>query len=198
MEDTLSTYFFRALTVLGIFALTNGQFGGYGRRRIIPRRIYPRYPMGGGLIDPYSRGSIIGDPYVDPYIGTDTLGGGIYPGGGIGVIGGRRRPVVVDDSSRRNAQDINVSNNNVNVERSTGSDNVHVNQVTNTRTCECQTGHIMGGQCGPYQQCVSDSCSGGGGNGVCRDTGIGGPMMGGPVMGGPVMGGFDGHGHGGW
>jgi hypothetical protein len=76
--------------------------------------------------------------------------------------------------------------------------------VTNTRTCECQTGHIMGGQCGLYQQCVSDSsCSGGGGNGVCRDTGIGGPimdgpMMGGPIMGGPVMGGFDGHGHGGW
>jgi hypothetical protein len=101
---------------------------GYGRRRIIPRRIYPRHPIGGGIIDPYPGGSIIGDPYVDPYIGTDTLGGGVYPAGGIGVIGGRRRPVIVDDNSRRDAQDINVSNNNVNVERHTGSNNVHVNQ----------------------------------------------------------------------
>jgi hypothetical protein len=106
--------------------------------------MYPRYPMGGGMIDPYSRGSIIGDPYVDPYIGTDTLGGGIYPGGGIGVIGGRRRPVVVDDSSRRNAQDINVSNNNVNREVRTDSNNVVVNQgrCPHSLWCPCYNANL--------------------------------------------------------
>ena len=63
----------------------------------------------------------------------------------------------------------------------------------------------MGGQCGAFQRCVPDSsCTGGGGNGVCRDDGfggvggfVGGPVMPGPVLGGPVGGFVDPHGHGG-
>ena len=111
---------------------------GYGRRRIIPRRMYPGVPIGRRIIDPYP------GPIIDPYPRAGTfIDDGLYPDTGLGVIGGRR-PAVISDRSNRNAQDINVSNNNVNREVNTGSNNVVVSQGRNLKIflsclfCFCQ------------------------------------------------------------
>ena len=90
--------------------------------------MYPGVPIGRRIIDPYP------GPIIDPYPRAGTIiDDGLYPATGLGIIGGRR-PAVISDRSSRDAQDINVSNNNVNTEVRTDSNNVVVNQGRNMKS----------------------------------------------------------------